>query len=115
MSVAGDSEVRVVLATVPDADVAGRIARTLVEERLVACVNVVERVRSVYRWQGEVEEAAELLLVMKTRADRCATLAARVEALHPYELPEVLVLPVCGGSRRYLDWVVSESVLEPSE
>ena len=96
---------RVVLATAPDAEVAGRIARTLVEERLVACVNVVERVRSVYRWQGAVEEAAELLLVMKTRADRCAALAARVEALHPYELPEVLVLPVCGGSRRYLDWV----------
>jgi periplasmic divalent cation tolerance protein len=103
------AEARVVLVTAPDAEVAGRIARTLVEERLVACVNVLPGVRSVYRWEGAVEEASEQLLVIKTQEDRCEALAARVEALHPYALPEVLVLPVCGGSRRYLDWVLSES------
>ncbi|MGH0030686.1 MAG: divalent-cation tolerance protein CutA [Myxococcota bacterium] len=102
-------EVRLVLVTAPDAETAGRIARALVEERLVACVNVVPGVRSVYRWQGKLEEDAEQLLVAKTRADRCPALAARVEALHPYELPEVLVLPVSGGSQRYLDWVLQES------
>lgn len=104
-----DPEARVVLLTAPDAEVAGRIARALVEERLAACVNVVPGVRSVYRWEGAVQDDAEQLLVAKTRADRCGALAARVEALHPYELPEVLVLPVSGGSQRYLDWVVSES------
>ena len=64
---------------------------------------------SVYRWQGAVEEAQEVLLVAKTAADRCGALAARLEALHPYELPELLVLPVSGGSARYLAWVLSES------
>ncbi len=103
------SEARIVLMTAPDAEVAATIARALVDERLAACVNVVSGVRSIYRWQGNVEEGAEVLLLAKTRADRCAALAARVEALHPYELPELVVLPVEGGSERYLDWVLSES------
>jgi periplasmic divalent cation tolerance protein len=104
-----DPEARVVLMTAPDAEVAARIARTLVEERLAACVNVVDGVRSFYRWQGEVEDDAEVLLVAKTGVSRCQQLAARVEALHPYELPEIVVLPVYGGSERYLRWVLSES------
>ena len=103
------SEARIVLMTAPDAKVAATIARALVDERLAACVNVVSGVRSIYRWQGELQDDAEVLLLAKTRADRCAALAARVEALHPYELPEILVLPVRGGSERYLDWVLSES------
>ena len=102
-------DARVVLMTAPDAEVAQRIARALVEERLAACVNVVSGVRSIYRWQGAVEDDAELLLVAKTAAARCEALAARVEALHPYELPEIVVLPVRGGGERYLDWVLSES------
>jgi periplasmic divalent cation tolerance protein len=104
-----DTGARVVLSTAPSSEVALRIARALVEERLAACVNLVEPIRSVYRWEGAVEEAGEVLLVAKTRADRCAALAARVEALHPYALPEVVVLKVEGGSERYLEWVVSES------
>ena len=103
------SEARIVLMTAPDAKVAATIARALVDERLAACVNVVSGVRSIYRWQGELQDDAEVLLLAKTRADRCAALAARVEALHPYELPEVVVLPVEGGSENYLDWVLSES------
>jgi periplasmic divalent cation tolerance protein len=107
--VAAPSDVRVVLVTAPDAATAEVLARALVEERLAACVNVVPGVRSIYRWQGRVEEAAELLLVAKTRADRGAALAARVRELHPYELPEVLELPALGGSEAYLEWVREES------
>lgn len=106
---AAASDVRVVLVTAPDAATAEALARALVEERLAACVSVVPGVRSVYRWQGRVEETAELLLVAKTRADRGPALAARVRELHPYELPEVLELPALGGSEAYLEWVREES------
>jgi len=103
------SDVRVVLVTAPDPATAERLARTLVEERLAACVNVVPAIRSIYRWEGRVEEADELLLLAKTRADRGAALAARVRELHPYALPEVLELPALGGSEAYLGWVREES------
>jgi len=104
-----EPEIRVVLLTAPDAACAQRIARTLVEERLAACVNVMPGLRSLYRWEGRVEDAAEVLLVAKTHAGRAAALAARVAELHPYELPEVLELPVVGGSKPYLAWVRRES------
>ena len=104
-----EAEVRVVLVTAPDAETAAEVARSLVGERLAACVNVVPGVRSIYRWEGSVEEAAEVLLVIKTRADRCAALASRVRDLHPYDVPEVLELPAVGGSQAYLDWVRTES------
>jgi periplasmic divalent cation tolerance protein len=106
---APEVEVRVVLVTAPDAAVAERLARALVEERLAACVNAVPGVRSVYRWEGRVEEAGEILLVVKTRADRSAALAARVRELHPYALPEILELGAAGGSPDYLEWVRKES------
>ena len=102
-------EVTLMLVTAPDEETGRRIARALVEERLAACVNVLPGVRSVYRWKGAVEEASEVLLIAKTRADRSAALASRVRALHPYELPEVVALPVTDGSRAYLRWVVAES------
>jgi periplasmic divalent cation tolerance protein len=102
-------EVRVVLTTVPDAEMGARLARTLIEEKLAACVNLVPGVRSFYRWQGQLEDASEVLLLVKTRADRCAALAARIQALHPYALPEVLELAAGGGSAAYLDWVGRES------
>jgi len=110
---AADAGVRVVLVTAPDSDTAARIARRLVEERWIACANLVPGVRSIYRWEGRVEEDAEVLLVLKTRADRCEALAARVKALHPYEVPEVIALPVVAGSGAYLDWVV-EAVGAPT-
>jgi len=103
------AEARIVLITAPDDETARRIARALVEERLAACVNLVPGLHSIYRWQGAVEEADEVLLVAKTRAARVAALAARVRALHPYALPEVLALPIADGSRAYLRWVVAES------
>ena len=104
-----EAQVRVVLLTAPDAASAERLARALVEERLAACVNAVPGVRSFYRWEGRIEDASEILLVVKTRADRTTALAARVRELHPYALPEVLELAAAGGSAEYLDWVRKES------
>ena len=86
----------------PDAQ---KIARALVEERLAACVNVVPGVMSVYRWQGAVEQQTELLLVIKTTSERVDALKARILELHPYELPEVVVLPIRGGHGAYLAWI----------
>jgi len=91
-----------------DADAAA-FARSLVDERLAACVNILPAVTSVYRWQGTVEQDREQLLVVKTTTDRLAALEARVRQLHPYDLPEFLVIPASGGSAAYLAWV-SESV-----
>lgn len=95
----------VVYLTAPDAEVAGRIGRTLVEEGLAACCNLVPGVRSIYRWEGELHEDAEVLLIVKTRAALVDALAARVVAVHPYTLPEVIALPVIAGLAPYLDWV----------
>jgi periplasmic divalent cation tolerance protein len=84
---------------------AERIARLLVEERLAACVNVVPGVVSLYRWKGSVEQEPELLLVIKTLAERVDALKARLVQLHPYELPEVVVIPIGGGHAPYLAWI----------
>ena len=105
----GREDVLVVLVTAPDAETAVRIARALVEERLIACANVVPGIRSIYRGHGQVADEAEVLLVLKTRASACSAVAARVKALHPYALPEVVALPVVAGSEPYLDWVLAES------
>jgi periplasmic divalent cation tolerance protein len=110
----------VVLCTAPAAsDVAGRLgahelARTLVGDGLCACVNVVPGVRSYFRWQGRVDTADELLLVAKTTPACAAALRARIAALHPYEVPEVLELPVGGGLPAYLDWLAGASGTPPS-
>lgn len=98
----------VVLTTAGSDEVAERIARGLVERRLAACVNCVPGVVSTYRWRGEVARDEERLLVVKTRASRLPAVEAAIRELHDYELPEVLVLPVSGGSRAYLDWLAGE-------
>src|SRR5437867_9144490 len=95
----------VVLVTAGSADEAGRIGRALVEERLAACANVVGPIRSIYRWQGTVEDAPEHLLLVKARAVDVPALEARVRALHSYDVPEVLALPVRAGSAAYLTWL----------
>ncbi len=102
-------QVRVVLVTAPDTRVADRLATALVEERLAACVNLVSNVQSIYRWEGSVQRDPEVLLVIKTASDRLAAMTERVEALHPYDVPEVVALPVASGSSPYLDWVMRES------
>jgi periplasmic divalent cation tolerance protein len=101
--------VRVVLMTAPDAETAERLGRTLVEEGLAACANVVPSLVSTYRWQGAVERAEEALIIVKTTESRVAELRARAVALHPYDVPEVLVLAVAEGHEPYLDWVRRES------
>jgi uncharacterized protein involved in tolerance to divalent cations len=100
------SEVVVVLVTVPSVEAADRIARPLVEERLAACVNVVGPIRSVYRWEGAVREDQEQLLVVKTRRRLLERVDARVRELHDYDVPEVVALPVVGGSTAYLAWLL---------
>ena len=101
----------IVLTTLgADAD-AGSLARTLVEERLAACVNIVPGVTSVYRWQGAVSQDREQQLIIKTTNARLKALEARLRQLHPYELPEFIVLHAGGGSEAYLNWV-AESVGE---
>jgi periplasmic divalent cation tolerance protein len=87
---------------------AQRIARALVEERLAACVNVVPGVVSVYRWKGVVERENELILVIKTLAQQVDALKKRLLELHPYELPEVVVIPIVGGHQAYLDWLAEQ-------
>jgi periplasmic divalent cation tolerance protein len=104
-----DPSVRVVLVTAPDAEVGASLARHLVEERLAACVNVLPGVRSVYRWEGEIHESDECLLVAKTAAATTPRLTERVVELHPYEVPEVLALAVERGLPEYLEWVDRES------
>lgn len=101
--------VLVCLCTCPDPDTAARIADTLVAERLAACVNLLPGLRSVYRWQGQVEHADEMLLLIKTTADRLQALQQRILALHPYELPEVIAVEAAGGLPAYLDWVAQQT------
>jgi len=99
---------RVVLVAAPPR-AAGRLARALVDRRLAACVTIVPRARSVYRWEGRVESASESLLVIKTAAGRVPALLAAVEDLHPYEVPEALALPVAAGLAPYLRWLARET------
>ncbi|HEY7060627.1 MAG TPA: divalent-cation tolerance protein CutA [Chloroflexota bacterium] len=94
----------VVYITAGSPDEAATLARALVTERLAACVNRVA-VESVYCWQGQIEEAPEVLLIVKTRRDRLDALAARVRALHSYTVPELVVLPIVAGWPPYLDWL----------
>jgi periplasmic divalent cation tolerance protein len=98
-----------VLTTVPDLERAGTIARTLVEEGLAACVNIGGPMTSIYRWQGTIETASEHQLVIKTARDRVSAVHARVAALHPYDLPEFLVLEVAGGDAAYLAWLTAQT------
>jgi len=97
----------VALSTVGSADDAQRIARALVERRLAACVNVVPGLTSVYAWKGAVETDQELLLVIKTRRARFEALRAALVELHPYEVPELIALPVEAGHAPYLDWLTA--------
>lgn len=95
----------VVLVTVPSAEVGERIAAAVVPERLAACVNILPGLRSIFFWEGRVEDEQEVLLLMKTRAERLAALEARVRALHPYSVPGFIALPVVAGHEPYLAWV----------
>lgn len=99
----------VVLVTVPSREEGERIAEAVVTERLAACVNVVGPIRSIYRWQGALCRDDEHLLLIKSAGDRYAALQARLLALHPYETPEVVALPIVAGSEKYLRWLRDET------
>lgn len=98
-----------VLTNLPDAASARALAGVLVEARLAACVNILAPCRSVYRWQGQVEDAEEVPLLIKTTADRYTALEAAIRAQHPYELPEIVAVPIQRGLPDYLAWVEQET------
>jgi periplasmic divalent cation tolerance protein len=101
------AEPRIGLCTVPDKGTAMRVAAALVAEQLAACVNIIPAVQSVYRWQGAVEQAEELLLLIKTSDTVWSLLQERILALHPYELPEIISVPIQDGHRNYLNWIIN--------
>lgn len=98
-------DLHVVLCTVPDAEKGASIARTLVEERLAACVNVVAGLRSIYSWKGELQDDSEALLVIKVPGSRFERLRERLASLHPYDVPEIVALEAAGCHGPYLSWV----------
>ena len=95
----------VVLITAPGEDEAARIATELVEAGLAGCVNILKNVRSIYRWQGKVEDDSEVLMVAKTRRELFAPLAKRIRELHSYSVPEIIALPILDGAPEYLGWL----------
>lgn len=95
----------IVFATASSNEEASRIAGSLVEERLAACVNIVSSIESVYRWQGEVTRDKETLMIIKTTGERYAELERRIKELHSYTTPEVIALKIERGSKAYLDWL----------
>ena len=98
-----------VLTNMPDAPSASALAHHLVEQKLAACVNIQTGVQSVYRWQGTIEEASEVSLLIKTSAARYAELEAVIKAAHPYQLPEIIALPITAGLPPYLEWIDQET------
>jgi periplasmic divalent cation tolerance protein len=99
------AKARVIFTTAGSQEEAGKIAHTLVERKLAACVNIVPRIESVYRWQGKVETATEWLLVIKTQADSFARVRDAIKELHSYELPECIMIEINDGSEAYLNWI----------
>src|SRR5215470_18030883 len=105
------SEPLIVLTNCPDAATAQRIARTLVEQQLAACVNQLAPVLSTYRWEGAIEQAEEVPLLIKTTRERYPELEAAIRAQHPYSVPEIVAVPIVAGYSAYLRWL--ESTTQP--
>ena len=104
-------EVLLVLSTFPDVEAARRISRQLVEERCAACANILPQVESIYWWGKKVESGNEALVLFKTSAERYAALETTLRQLHPYEVPEIIALPLGAGLPEYLEWVVKSCAL----
>jgi len=105
----GSVVVAVVYTTIDDIKDARRMAYTLVEEQLVACVNIIPSIESVYRWKGRIEEGEEVALICKTTNQNVKKTIQRIKTLHKYELPAVIVLPIIGGLKDYLDYISNET------
>jgi periplasmic divalent cation tolerance protein len=99
----------IVITNLPDRDCAATLAAYLVEQRLAACVNILAPCRSVYRWQGKIEQAEEVPLLIKTTTERYAAVEAAIRQRHPYELPEIVAVPIGCGLAEYLAWVAAET------
>jgi periplasmic divalent cation tolerance protein len=100
-------EALAVLTTLADVEAARQLVRKLVDERLVACGNIIPGVESIYRWKDVIETGAEVLVVLKTTADTYEAVARRISELHPYDVPEVIALPISRGAAPYMDWLCS--------
>lgn len=101
--------VAVIYSTIGDMKDARRIANTLVEEQLVACVNIIPTIESVYRWKGKIENDEEVVLIAKTTDKNVKKTIQRIKSLHTYELPDIIVLPIIGGLKDYLDYITDET------
>ena len=99
----------VVFITAPNEEEAAKISHALVEARLVGCVNIVRGIRSVYRWEGRIEDEGEVLMIAKTRGELFEPLTKKVKELHPYTVPEVIALPIIEGSADYINWLKEET------
>ncbi len=95
----------VVFVTAPDEDTAAGIAKTSVGEGLAACANIVRNIRSIYKWQGKMEDESEVLMIAKTSRDKFEDLAKKVEDMHPYDVPEIISVPITQGSDPYIKWL----------
>ncbi len=100
-----DTTAIIVFITAPNKNDAAMIARALVEAKLAACVNIVDNVRSIYTWQGKVEDDSEVLMTVKTKRELFNALANKVKELHPYDVPEIIALPIVDGSEDYIQWI----------
>lgn len=95
----------VVFITAPNEDDAAVMAKTLVESRLAACVNIIRNIRSIYSWQGNIEDDSEVLMIVKTRKELFEGLSSKVRELHSYDVPEIIAIPITDGSKDYLKWL----------
>lgn len=103
----------IVITHLPDESSARALATQLIEQRLAACINLMSPCRSIYRWRGAVEEAVETPLFIKTTPARYAALESAIRAHHPYELPEIVAIPITMGLAPYLDWITAETNMTP--
>ena len=99
----------VVLITAPNEKTAVKIAKVLVKEKLAACVNIVKNIRSIYAWQGKIEDEPEVLMIAKTQKKHFKKLVKMVKCLHSYTVPEIIALPIIDGSKDYMDWLGKET------
>lgn len=95
----------IVYVTAPNIKVAKEIGKTLVAEKLAACVSVIDNVHSIYHWQGKIEEEAEIILMIKTTSELISKIKAKILSIHPYEVPEIIVSPIIEGYSTYLNWI----------
>jgi periplasmic divalent cation tolerance protein len=102
-------EILLAFSTFPDIETARRIARELVAENFAACANIVPAIESIYRWKGKIEQGNETLVLFKTTVTRSAAFEEKLKSLHPYDVPEIILIPVTGGLPAYLRWVADNS------